>query len=99
MSPAWFIPYKLRHRIAWQPPTEFRNDLNPCGVVDLKMCCSTYSVKLIQIVRDHSQVDESFAEFLLDLDGIVDSAQQHRLVECRDSAADQFTDRVGSVAG
>ena len=74
MASSWLITNELRYRVTWQPLPEFCNDLQPRGIIDFEMGGTTDSIELIQVVRDDSQIDQSLAEFVLNVDRVINAA-------------------------
>ena len=73
----------LWNGITGQTPPQFLNNAASRLLSDFKVGSAADAVELVQVIGDHSQIDQTFAQRGLGLGRVVDVLQQHGLIQDR----------------
>lgn len=87
--PGYFL-YQARYEVTGQRGSQAGLEFTGMFDGDLEVCGTLNPVQLMQVVRQHTGIEQPMAELRKSLDIVIDVAQQDRLVEQRDTCDPQF---------
>ena len=83
--------------IAWQSLLQLFDQFASCGGTHFKVGGTVNAIQLMQVIGDHTGIDQPFTEVFERLDTIIDPAQQHGLIQSRDPGANEFPQGLVTV--